>query len=34
MIIKNRTSQQAFLLKTIVFCLLFTVEFTFAQTLS
>ena len=31
MIIKNRTSQQAFLLKTISFCLLFTVEFTFAQ---
>ena len=31
MIIKNRTSQQAFLLKTILFCLLFTVEFTFAQ---
>ena len=31
MIIKNRTSQQAFLLKTILFCLLITVEFTFAQ---
>ena len=28
---KNRTTHQPILLKTILFCLLFTVEFTFAQ---
>ena len=28
---KNRTTHQPILLKTILFCLLFTVEFIFAQ---